>query len=107
MLKYALPLGLFFPRDLSHFKEDVFSSSHDTLIVVVVLFLDSFIPELGQHLQHVDADLLRIIIQPCADDAKTVQCQYPATPCGLLDYATAYADGRLTFTFKNGSTFEG
>ena len=26
---------------------------------------------------------------------------------GLLDYATAYADGRLTFTFKNGSTFEG
>ena len=23
------------------------------------------------------------------------------------DYATAYADGRLTFTFKNGSTFEG
>ena len=22
--------------------------------------------------------------------------------CGLLDYATAYADGRLTFTFKNG-----
>ena len=27
--------------------------------------------------------------------------------CGLLDYATAYADGRLTFTFKNGATFEG
>ena len=27
--------------------------------------------------------------------------------CGLLDYATAYADGRMTFTFKNGSTFEG
>ena len=27
--------------------------------------------------------------------------------CGLLDYATAYADARLTFTFKNGSTFEG
>ena len=27
--------------------------------------------------------------------------------CGLLDYATAYADGRRTFTFKNGSTFEG
>lgn len=27
--------------------------------------------------------------------------------CGLLDYAAAYADGRLTFTFKNGSTFEG
>ena len=27
--------------------------------------------------------------------------------CGLLDYSTAYADGRLTFTFKNGSTFEG
>ena len=27
--------------------------------------------------------------------------------CGLPDYATAYADGRLTFTFKNGSSFEG
>ena len=26
---------------------------------------------------------------------------------GLLDYATDYADGSLTFTFKNGSTFEG
>ena len=26
---------------------------------------------------------------------------------GRLDYATAYADGRLTFTFKIGSTFEG
>ena len=25
---------------------------------------------------------------------------------GLLDYAMAYADGRLMFTFKNGSTFE-
>ena len=27
--------------------------------------------------------------------------------CDLLDYAVAYADGRLMFTFKNGSTFEG
>ena len=27
--------------------------------------------------------------------------------CGLLDYAPADADGRLTFTFKNGSTLEG
>jgi len=26
---------------------------------------------------------------------------------GLLDFATAYADGQLTFTFKIGSTFEG
>ena len=26
---------------------------------------------------------------------------------GLLDFATVYADGRMTFTFKNGSTFEG
>ncbi len=25
----------------------------------------------------------------------------------LLDYAMAYADGLLMFTFKNGSTFEG
>ena len=27
--------------------------------------------------------------------------------CGLLDYVTAYADGRLVFRFKNGSSFEG
>ena len=35
------------------------------------------IPELGQHLQHVDADLLRIIVQTGADDTETVRCQYP------------------------------
>ena len=39
---------------------------------------DAFIPELGQHLQHVDANLLRIIIQTGADDAEAVRCQYPA-----------------------------
>lgn len=27
--------------------------------------------------------------------------------CGLLDYVTAYTDGRLVFRFKNGSAFEG
>lgn len=27
--------------------------------------------------------------------------------CGLLDYATAYADGHRTFISKDGSTFEG
>lgn len=27
--------------------------------------------------------------------------------CGLLDYVTAYADGRLVFRFKSGSEFEG
>ena len=26
---------------------------------------------------------------------------------GLLDYATVYADGRMTFTFKNGQTIDG
>ena len=26
---------------------------------------------------------------------------------GLLDYAMAYADGQLTFTFNNSPTFEG
>jgi len=36
---------------------------------------DSFIPELGQHLQHVDADLLWVIIQTSTDDAKAVRCQ--------------------------------
>ena len=40
-----------------------------------LLFHNTFIPELGQHLQHVDADLLRIIIQPCTYDAKAVRCQ--------------------------------
>ena len=42
------------------------------------LFHYSFIPELGQHLQHVDADLLGIIVQTGADDAEAVRCQYPA-----------------------------
>ena len=32
----------------------------------------TFIPELGQHLQHVDANLFRIIIQTGADDAEAV-----------------------------------
>ena len=26
---------------------------------------------------------------------------------GLLDYATVYADGRMTFTFKNGQIIDG
>ena len=26
---------------------------------------------------------------------------------GLLDYATVFADGRMTFTFKNGQTIDG
>ena len=26
---------------------------------------------------------------------------------GLLDYATVYTDGRMTFTFKNGATIDG
>ena len=26
---------------------------------------------------------------------------------GLLDYTTVYADGRMTFTFKNGQTIDG
>ena len=41
-------------------------------------FHNSFIPELGQHLQHVDADLLRIIVQTGADNAQPVRCQDPA-----------------------------
>ena len=40
-------------------------------------FHDSFIPELRQHLQHMDADLLRIVIQTGADDTEAVWCQYP------------------------------
>ena len=31
----------------------------------------------------------------------------PDDESGLLDYATACADGQLTFTFNNSSTFEG
>ena len=38
----------------------------------------AFIPELGQPLQHVLSDLLRIIIQTGADDAEAARCQYPA-----------------------------
>lgn len=41
-------------------------------------FHNSFISELGQHLQHVLADLLRIIIQTGTDDTEAVRCQYPA-----------------------------
>ena len=38
----------------------------------------TFTSELGQHLQHVLADLLWIIIQTGADDAEAARCQYPA-----------------------------
>ena len=38
-------------------------------------FHNSFIPELGHHLQHVDANLLRIIVQTSADDAEAVRRQ--------------------------------
>ena len=34
-----------------------------------------FISELGQHLQHVDADLLWIVVQPRADEAEAVRRQ--------------------------------
>lgn len=39
---------------------------------------DSFISELGQHLQYVNTDLLRIMIQTGADNADAVRQQYPA-----------------------------
>ncbi|MDO4867335.1 MAG: hypothetical protein Q4C10_12365 [Clostridia bacterium] len=38
---------------------------------------EAFIPEFGQHLQHVNTNLLRIIVQTGADDAEAVRCQYP------------------------------
>ena len=38
----------------------------------------SDIPELCQHLQHVYANLLRIVVQTGADDAEAIRCQYPA-----------------------------
>ena len=38
---------------------------------------EAFTPELRQHLQHVDADLLRIIVQTGADDTEAIRCQYP------------------------------
>ncbi|MBO6301537.1 MAG: hypothetical protein J6N15_03780 [Ruminiclostridium sp.] len=47
-------------------------------------------------------DFLRVLKQ---QDEVTVFSE--KLRCDLLDFATAYADGRLTFTFKNGSTFEG
>ena len=49
-----------------------------TLMIGSFSFYDSFIPELGQHLQHVDADLLRIIIKTGADDTKAIRRQYPS-----------------------------
>ena len=48
-------------------------------------------------------DFLRILKQQDGDVTAFSEKLW----CGLLDYATAHADGRLTFTFKNGSTFEG
>ena len=39
---------------------------------------DPFTFELCQYLQHVDAYLLRIIVQTGTDDAEAVRCQYPA-----------------------------
>ena len=50
-------------------------------------FNNSFIPELGQHLQHVEADLLWIIIQTGTDDTEAVWCQNPAMqPVGLIQW---------------------
>ena len=42
------------------------------------LFNDTFIPELRHHLQHVNADLPRIIIKPGADYTEAIWRQYPA-----------------------------
>ena len=50
-----------------------------------------------------DEDFLRILKQQDGEVTAFSEKLW----CGLLDYATAYAEGRLTFTFKNGSTFEG
>ena len=44
----------------------------------VLLFHDSLIPEFCQHIQHVDADLLRIVVQTGTDEAEAIRCQYPA-----------------------------
>ena len=44
----------------------------------VLLFNNSFIPELGQHFQHALSELLRIIIKTSTDDTETIRCQYPA-----------------------------
>ncbi len=45
---------------------------------------DSFIPELIQHLRHVDANLLRIIVQTGTDEAEAIRCQYPAMQLVVL-----------------------
>ena len=41
--------------------------------------VETFISELRYHLQHIDSDLLRIVIQTGVDDAEAVRCQYLAT----------------------------
>ena len=38
-------------------------------------FYDSFIPELGEHLQHVNTYLLWVVIQTSTDDAEAIRCQ--------------------------------
>jgi len=50
----------------------------------VLILGETFIPELGQHLQHVDADLLRFVVQTSADDTEAVWCQYPAMQLVVL-----------------------
>ena len=45
---------------------------------MINLIYYTFTPELGHHLQHVDADLLRLIVQTGTDDAEAVRCQSPA-----------------------------
>ncbi|MBQ9327383.1 MAG: hypothetical protein IJ225_02455 [Solobacterium sp.] len=53
------------PPDCSYSGDRVFS------------FHDSFISKPGRHLQHVDADLLWIIIQTDAENTWPIRYQYP------------------------------
>ncbi|OON84945.1 hypothetical protein BXO88_14860 [Oribacterium sp. C9] len=50
-----------------------------------ILFISVYQFTLSQHLKHVDADLIRIIIKIGADDTQAIRCQYPAMqPVGLV-----------------------
>ena len=49
-----------------------------TLRQTSFLIHDSFIPELGKHLQHMLSDSFRVIIESGTDNSQTVRRQYPA-----------------------------
>lgn len=62
-----------------------------------LLFHDSFISELGQRLQHLDGDFLRVVIQSCADGAhvRIRPCSSSAWCCWHRSYSLLHGTAPL------------